>query len=220
EPPSLPLADMVTVLLERPASAPIDRLALLDDVDDGADVRPLADEGFMDAAALPSSSLFHVQRNDGGRQPSGDLTSPSQIAIIGKTTRAQGIYIANHYILTPSDVVGDQGLVDIEDSPGHKALGLVAAVDHGLGLALIHASAPGRPVAIGSEPGIPRNDFPVGTLRRQPSSSAPKVSAPVLAGGRLVGFKTTRGPDIEGNAIRTFLDRQRQLLAGRSPGKT
>ena len=76
-------------------------------------------------------------------------------------------------------VIGARGLVDIEDRPGHVALGLVAAVDHGLGLALVQAPLPGKPV-----------EFKAGVLPEMATGSISHdgSSGPLFIDGSLVGF--------------------------------
>lgn len=121
----------------------------------------------------------------------------------------EGVYIASHFILTPSDVIGERGVVDLEEAPGRRALGLVAAVDHGLGLALIHAPAPGTPVVLGES--RPAAVGGTGSKRasNEPTGTTP---APLMVDGQLIGFTMGDAPSIESDAIRTFLDRQQHLL--------
>jgi hypothetical protein len=126
----------------------------------------------------------------------------SFIKVIGETAEAEGVFIAPHFILAPSEAVADRGLVDIEDRPGHVALGLVAALDRGLGLALIQSPKGGAPIAIGE-------------AVRPPATPRPTrhgISKPWLVEGRLSGFLMAKGPDIESKAITEFLEQQRHLL--------
>lgn len=242
EAPSLPLVDMVAVLQDRPSSTPIDRLALVDKTVDPADLGtpaedvpltedvpfawnappkgeaplavggPLAGDALMDAAALPPSFLSDIGHDAMGQSPPEGSAPASRIAIIGETARAEGIYIAPHFILTPSEIIGERGLVDIEDRPGHVALGMVAAVDHGLGLALVHVPSPGRPIAVRAEPEAPRQTWLDKAGQTATSSSNRGENTAILADGQLIGFTTARGPNIESDAISTFLDRQKHLL--------
>jgi hypothetical protein len=205
ENPSLPLVDITAGLLDHASTAPLDRLALAAPDRPVAEAAPYAEHAAIDAAALPKPA-----RPDGwiGRQVDGADRSPdtmpvsgSEIRIIGERSEAKGVFVAPHFVLTPSGVIGERGLIDIEDAPGHRALGLVAAVDHGLGLALVQSPLTGRPVAIGAAGYV--------------SASAPSGKGdgePLLAGDRLVGFAMANGPAIGSDAIRMFLDRQRHLL--------
>ena len=216
EAPSPSLADVTAVLLQRSSTAPIDRVALsIDDAETADEAHP-SDDIFLDAAALPDAlSLRDVYHNDIQSSPPETGHAISRIRIIGEKASAEGVFIAPQFILSPSDVIGGRGLVDIEDRPGHVALGLVASVDHGLGLALIQAPLTGRPVAVGRSALSSSSDvLSIDEREHKPrtSSSGPIGSAPILAGGRLVGFKMARGPNIRGDAIRTFLDQQRHLL--------
>lgn len=203
EAPSPPLADIVTSLLDRPSAVPIDRLALAgDDIGSGGD-GPLTGDESMDAAALPMSPTLHPRHQIIDHSPSMERASSSRITIIGETAKAEGVFIAPHFILTPSEVLDERGLVDIEDGPGHVVLGLVAAVDHGLGLALIQAPLAGRPVVLArGGPG----------RMSSPPSSAGRISTPILIDDQLAGFRTTTGPNIESDAIKMFLDEQQHLL--------
>jgi hypothetical protein len=72
----------------------------------------------------------------------------SFIKVMGEAVQAEDVFIASHFILASSEAIADRGLVDIEDRPGHTVLGLVAAIDRGLGLALIQSPKEGRPVGI------------------------------------------------------------------------
>ncbi|MGI9501245.1 MAG: hypothetical protein ACR2P3_14510 [Geminicoccaceae bacterium] len=219
EAPSPPLADIVAVLLARSSTAPIDRLALADPPGDppgeSAGEATTVDDAAMDAAVLPPPGWL-----DAGRSASEGSALTSRITVVGGTARTEGIYIAPHFILTPSDVVGERSLVDVESGQGHVALGLVAAIDHGLGLALIQAPTPGRPVVVESaaqSSGMTGHVSPISSQRLKGqvqalSPSGARSNEPLLVNGRLVGFKTIRGPDIESDAIQIFLDQQRHLL--------
>lgn len=214
EAPALPLVDIAAGLLDRPSAAPFDRLALTGQRPAMAKGGSFADDGFMDAAALPQPRHLDGRPGVIDRQPSTGGVSSGHILVFGETGRAEAVFIAPHFILAPSEVVGERGLVDIEDSPGHRALGMVAAVDHGLGLALVQAPVRGRPVAIGDgEPSL-ISAAPSNAYRGEGRSSTrgKAENAALLADGKLVGFRTARGPDIEGDAIRLFLDQQQHLL--------
>ncbi len=211
--PSLQIADIAAGLLARPREAPLDRLAIADVEEEGGDGELMAlaiDESF-DAAALPSAqqisrfretSPMSASSQTGAAAVTAGGVQESFIKIIGETMEAEGVFIAPHFILVPSEAVADRGLVDIEDRPGHTALGLVAALDRGLGLALIQSPKEGSPVAIGYSIGRPAK------LR----STRGGMSKPWLVEGRLSGFRMAKGPDIESDAIKSFLERQRHLL--------
>lgn len=202
EAPSPSLNEIAAILLDRSSQAPIDRVAL-----SGHDVEapaPISDDQTLDAAALPAPQLLQAGHRSTTRLSNGEAGSTgSRIRVIGEKAEAEGVFIASRFILTPSEVIGERGLVDIEDRPGHVALGLVAAVDHGLGLALIQAPLSGRPIAVG-------HAAPTDAKRK--TSRGKASNAPILVGGELIGFTTTTGLDIEGDAIRSFLDKQRHLL--------
>ena len=218
EAPSPPLADIAAGLLDRPSAVPIDRLALARARTELADADPRISDESMDAAILPVTSTPGTGRHVIGRSPSVGAISASQIKVLGEAGEAGGVFVAPHFILTPSEVIGERGLVDIEDGPGHMALGLVAAVDHGLGLALIQAPLAGRPVTIAH--GGLGNARPAGGLFGRgsgpmlASSSEGAMSAPILIDDKLAGFSTKMGPDIGRDAIKIFLDRQQHLLPG------
>ncbi len=217
EAPSPSLADIVAGLLDRPSTVPLDRLALAGERASPVDTDPFAGDQELDAAALPASRTFVPRRDLIERMPSEGGVSGSQIKVVGEAAQAEGVFIAPNFILTPSEVVGDRGLVDIEDGPGHLALGLVAAVDHGLGLALIQAPLAGQPVTLapagsGKERPTGRvfnNDLDPTTASRLPDGS---IGAPILIGEKLAGFRTKAGPNIESDAIALFLNRQQHLL--------
>ena len=216
ETPSPSLADIAAGLLDRPSAVPIDRLALAGAETELADADPLITDESMDAAALPATSMSGTKHHVIDRSPPVGTVSASQIKIIGEADEAEGVFVAPHFILTPSEVIGKRGLVDIEDSSGHVALGLVVAVDHGLGLALIQAPLAGQPITIAR--GGLGNAGPVGVLFARGSGPMPAsslkgaISAPILVDGELAGFRTKSGPDIEADAIEIFLDRQQHLL--------
>ena len=217
EPPSPPLADIAAVLLDRPSAVPVDRLALAGDGEVPNGAEPFAGDQGLDAAALPASRTFVPRQDISDGSPSKNVGSSSRIKIIGEAVEAEGVFIAPHFILTPSAVIGERGLIDIQDDPGHRALGLVAAVDHGLGLALIQAPLAGEPVAVARR--VPARIPSNGGLferssgpRSAPLSSESGVGAPILIGGKLAGFRTKTGPDIESEAIDMFLNKQRHLL--------
>ncbi|MEM8952389.1 MAG: hypothetical protein AAGA21_13290 [Pseudomonadota bacterium] len=215
--PSLPLVDITAAFLRQPSAVPVDRLALASYGGGLDDTEPLATDQGLDAAALPVSRSF-VSRLDGiEHSPTKRAALSRRIKVIGAKLHADGVFIAPHFILTPSEVIGERGLIDVEDGPGHRALGLVAAVDHGLGLALIQAPLKGHPIAVAVDhTGKPEASglFPV----RDPGKSAASslsggsIGAPILVDDQLTGFTTKTGPDIEGDAIRLFLSRQQHLL--------
>ena len=218
EAPSLPLADIAAGLLDRSATIPFDRLALAASASKAAGGEPFPDDGpvaegavlpddvFLDAAALPLTGPTGIGGSVLGPPSSDARNQASLIKVIGETSRAQGVFIAPHFILAPSEVVGERGLVDVEDKPGHLALGLVAAIDRGLGLALVQAPLAGRPVTIGGTPSE--------GLGQQATSSisGDAVGTPLLVDGQLIGFRMAAGPDIGSDAIRIFQDRQRHIL--------
>lgn len=220
EPPSLPLADIAAGLLDHTSPAPLDRLAMAGQEWTAADARPfVADTSLMadmsfDAAASPALDLGGAAAT--GRSAAKEVDA-GQIRIVGEISEASGVFIAPHFILAPSDVVGDRGLVDIEDAPGHRALGLVAAVDHGLGLVLVQSPLKGEPVPVGYGTGDDGRNREGRTGRSRAgrpiaSSLERSGSAPRLVGGRLLGFEMAGGPDIDSAAIRLFLDRQQNVL--------
>jgi len=128
------------------------------------------------------------------------------------------VFVAPHLILTSSHVVGDQSLIDVEATPGQNVLGLVAAVDHALGLALVQSPSKGRPVAIGKHAGgyerMPGIGTPSNTTRLTSMSKTaePVISTPRVVGGQVTGFDMPGSADITGDAIRIFLDQQQHLL--------
>ena len=203
EAPSLPLVDITAAFLGQPSSVPVDRLALAGYGERFGGTEPLAADQNLDAAALPASRTFVPRRDETDHSSTKRAALSSRIRVIGAKLQADGVFIAPHFILTPSEVIGERGLIDVEDGPGHLALGLVAAVDHGLGLALIQAPLKGRPIAVAD-----------GGARKTTasSSSGGDISAPILINDQLAGFTTKTGPDIESDAIRIFLSRQQHLL--------
>lgn len=207
ESPSLSIVDVAAGLLDRSATIPIDRVAFAKPEIETSDDEPLPGDAVLDAAALPPPQRLGIEGHGLGRPSSGMGEESSRIEIVGETASAGGVFIAPHFILTPSEVVGEQGLVDVEDAPGHVALGLVAAVDHGLGLALVQSPLTGHPVAIGN--GVASAGQGRQALQ---ASSGTVVGEPLLSDGKLVGFSAAAGPNIESTAIRMFLDRQRHLL--------
>ncbi|MEM7041785.1 MAG: hypothetical protein AAF543_03130 [Pseudomonadota bacterium] len=209
EAPGAPLAEIAVGLLDRPSLSPLDRLALANAHRDHADMPPIDGDLSLDAAVLPTPGMLDhpvdVARPTLSERPASRGPIQGQIKVIGETKEAGAVFIAPHMILVPSDVIGERGLVDIESGPGDVALGLVAAVDHGLGLALIQAPLPGEPVMVDAW-------HAEGAMRRAGSASRTSKTAPLLVNGRLTGFRTAQGPDIEGDAIQAFLDSQQHLL--------
>ncbi|MDH3658600.1 MAG: hypothetical protein OEU92_01005 [Alphaproteobacteria bacterium] len=193
--PTPSLVDMVQSLLDRPAAIPIDRLALAGTgpmqaaPGSVADFGPIAGDVSMDAAALPRPRLLDAGRVAAARASSVDGVSSVDrasggiIKVIGEAGPADGVFVAPHFILTSSEVIGARGLVDVEDGPDHRALGLVAAVDHGLGLALVQAPVSGQPIAI--DDGLPISAGYASTT--PPAHDA--NSAPLLVNGKLVGVR-------------------------------
>lgn len=216
--PSLPLIDVAAGLLDRPSDVPPDRLALAERDSVKADGLLLAGDEAIDAAILPNfRQLWDVQDHAASSWAASSLKDDraagnkartgarnGQIRLIGDTAEAEGVFIAPNYILTPSNAIGNRGLIDVEDAPGHVALGLIVAVDHSLGLALVQSPGTGQPVAIGI--GASKSDL---RSRMSPPMNA-AVSAPILVGGELIGFKTSNGLDIDGDAINIFLEQQQQ----------
>lgn len=240
--PSLALTDIVTGLLDRPSTIPVDRLALLEPGRGGGNAGQFASDASLDAAALPAFRSIKAEGDAAERLPSGSGSAVSRLPaaspsdgpfpadgpflkshanIIGEALRAEGVFVAPHFVLAPSEVVGDRGLVDIEDQPGHAALGLVAAIDRSLGLALIQSPMPGLPIAtkgidrpsgVHSPPALLlSNEAEEASLPRSPDDK-PSISRPRLVDGRLAGFRMASGPDIDGEAIRRFLARQQHLM--------
>ncbi|MEZ5936536.1 MAG: hypothetical protein R3F54_32500, partial [Alphaproteobacteria bacterium] len=204
EAPSLPLIDITAGLLEHASPAPLDRIAL-----EGMDQPAVAAELFAeadvaDAASMPKRLRPLVKADGSDRRPAADRTPRPQIRLIGETSEAEGVFVAPHFVLTPSGVIGERGLIDIEEAPGHRALGLVAAVDHGLGLALVQSPSAGQPVGAIIAPSTGDS--------LMPASSRKGNGGPLLVGNQLVGFAVPGGPDIGPDAIRLFLDHQRHLL--------
>jgi len=219
EAPSLPLADIAASLLDRPSTVPLDRLALVKPKKVAAGDEALTGDFSFDAAALPKRRLLDVEREDTGRSLRGDFAGSSRIKVIGETTEAEGVFVASHLILTSSEVIGERGLIDIEDTPGHVILGLVAAVDHSLGLALIQSPSGGHPVAVSSPARGGKSISEVGSkpstrFRRSFESELTHrtISTPWLVDGQLKGFRMPSGPDIDGEAIQAFLGRQQHLF--------
>lgn len=235
--PSLALADVTAGLLDRPSSIPLDRLALVSEEQTPSETAALASGVFFDAAASPAAQpSTSPPANHSGQQSSaksgrasGKLAAgaptggsrQSRANIVGEVMRAEGVFVAPHFILTPSEIIGDRGLVDIEDRPGHAALGLVAAIDHGLGLALIQSPMPGLPMAVGAA-GIHTEPFQQNDELQRPYVSeipAPPMRSgdgegpsPWIVDGKLLGFRMANGPDITDETVHRFLDRQRHLL--------
>jgi hypothetical protein len=216
ETPALEIVDIAAGLLAQAREAPLDRLAIAGGEGRGGDADVNTIEEAFDAAVLPSkpqgarfepaspadASPVPALSDTGAAAVTAGGAQESFIKVLGDRITAEGVFVAPHFILAPSEAVADRGLVDIEDRPGHTALGLVAAIDRGLGLALIQSPRKGRPIAVG------KNGLKPATSR--PNTGG--ISKPRLVAGRLSGFQMAKGPSIEGDAIKVFLDRQRHLL--------
>ncbi len=212
EPPDLPLGDLVAALLDRPEAASFDRLAMErgDRLRDAAGVLP--DDMSLDAAIMPPrsrTSATTLASPAVDSDPVTDHGSTSRVEVIGEAGRADAVYVAPHFILSPSDVVAGRGLVDVRSTHGSLALGLVAVVDEGLGLALIQVPSKGEPLPIGSG-GRVAAAYAMESAGAKGGETG--RSGPIVERGRIAGFKMAIGPDIDSDSIRAFLDRQRHLL--------
>lgn len=218
ETPTLPLVDMASGLLSKPSVIPLDRLALVDPAMEPGENDLSGDKFAFDAAVLPERLMIDVGHQEPGNTQKNDGLLTSRIKLIGETVEAEGVFVAPHLILTSSPVVGDRSLIDVQAATGQNVLGLVAAVDHALGLALVQSPSKGRPVAIGNHagrdermPGIGRSS----TIIHQasmPKAAEPAISTPRVVAGQVIGFDMPGSADITGEAIRIFFERQQHLL--------
>ena len=143
--PELPLEDMVAGLLQVSGTSSFDRMAT-----SGFDhVSPTSidADNNLDAAILPASA--GTPATDGLTSKEGSGGGGSLLDIVGGGHRGQGVYVSTFFVLAGSDLVdGRQSLIDIDDGRGRSTLGLVAALDRGLGLALVQVPRPGMPVML------------------------------------------------------------------------
>jgi len=224
EAPALSLTDLAAGLSNQPRSIPIDRLALTNSAASVAKSGIVHADEVIDAAMLPKS----LRKEGGSRRFEPPKVSSTIVAgkvkLIGEKGEVEGVFITPHLILAPSAVMGERGLIDVEDAPDHLTLGLVVAVDHGLGLALVQSPSKGVPVAFHGQLRMGHHALPVAkpastTTRGETASprSREKMVGPLLTEGGLIGFATKDGPDIDAIAIRMFLDQQRHLLPAEWP---
>ena len=234
EPPELPLDDMIAGLLDAPSTSLSDRIAGIDRrVDRGA---RFAADNMLDAAALPKTSSRNPPVSAGrpGVRPSDvmqrslDAAQESLVDIVATDHREKGVYVAPTFVLTTSDLVENLGLVDVRDRRGGSVLGLVAAVDRGLGLALIQVPHAGRPVRLVDGPWsmagrLPSGVTPAATkvgdgtaadsgVIARSNAGGSAESGPVLDGDYLLGVRARHGFDIPIDDVKTFLTEQQHVL--------
>jgi len=218
EPPIPPLKGLVAGLHDQLRAAPFDRLALNSADERGLGGDPLMDRMSLDAA-LPIKGSTHNREPKLRRQPrpSSGPALQSLVTVLSDLEKVEGVYVTPHFILSPSDTVTGSSLVDVKTRSGETALGLVAAVDQRLGLALIQTSSRGVPIAILGRHETAAFDEPP---RSSVTSAAPDstitsdaVGGALFVDGRFAGFKTRRGPGIGLAAIQSFLDQQRDVLS-------
>ena len=218
ETPTLPLVDIASGLLSNPSSIPLDRLALADSGGEAEESTPFIDDVAFDAAVLPKHLLPDIDQDDVGKTVTSDGPLTSRVRLIGETMEAEGVFIAPHLILTSSQVVGDRSLIDVRATTGQNVLGLVAAVDHALGLALVQSPSKGQPVAIGKHAVGYERMRGIGTSSNaiRPASmietAEPLISTPRVLAGQLIGFDIPGSADITDEAVRVFLEQQPHLL--------
>ena len=145
------------------------------------------------------------------------LATGSEVVVIIDHETVGAVYITPHFILSPGDLLIGRGLVDVKDRSGHSSLGLIAAVDERLGLALIQTSKKGQPIAVHGRDTGGMAKTPGGQPRTREIVSKKRTleagSKPLIIGGKLTGFRMNRGPDIGISTIQSFLDQQRDVLS-------
>ncbi|MGI9436148.1 MAG: hypothetical protein ACR2Q4_15195, partial [Geminicoccaceae bacterium] len=246
------LEEMVAGLLDRSRpsnAAPVN--ATRDETDGFAAVHPggivddggMIDGGFIetidsvDAAILPASleqpSVFEAEQRLGGTPvapvPPSRIRGDLVVEVHDQDRRGQGVYVRPGFVLASSDLVGDRGLIDVDDPEGGVVLGLVAGIDRNRGLALIQMPGSDHPIArLAGDIGDPASTrgqsvrgaavdadfsqpavFAGGPAQKSPGKGD---SFPLLEDGFLIGFKNRNGLDVPIGDIRAFLRDQELVL--------
>lgn len=233
EPPEVPLEDMIASLLIAPPVTFDDRMATVETRTNGraaaGDETGFDLDGSLDAAIVPSK----VQERPiaAAAQPSWPVQAygapllPSVIQLRRGDHLGDAVHVTSAMVLTTSDLVEGAGLIDVEDEAGGRVLGLVAAVDRDLGLALVQVPRPGTPAVLNQ--GQAHIAETASSFERYLGNGSPRDAngqfvaqewqsdseGPILRGRFLVGFRSAHGAVIQVREIRDFLNKQEEILA-------